>query len=198
MTKTNLTNDKDQPDQWQRPTWPMTKTKLTNDKDQPRAAVDERGEREEDCGEGLSHRPHPGKQSTTVVKAHKFDVFNFWEQIKQSIDYSTWQEVRQICPSCYISVKKGVSVIMIKILKDILEVKKSQSRVHIEIIISQLSSLLCRERPLMPLILFYPSGFRRRDAFYKFSHTLAIFTLGQKHIFNIFRSTLEARLTKCC
>ena len=46
----------------------MTKTKLTNDKDQPGAAVDEGGEREEDCGEGLSHRPHPGKQSTTVVK----------------------------------------------------------------------------------------------------------------------------------
>ena len=85
---------------------------------------------------------------------------------------------------------------MFKSLKDILEVKKSQSRVHIEIIISQLSSLLCRERPLMPLILFYPSGFRRRDAFYKFSHTLAIFTLGQKHIFNIFQSTFEVRLTK--
>ena len=85
-----------------------------------------------------------------------------------------------------------VSVIMIKILKDILEVKKSQSRVHIEIIISQLSSLLCRERPLMPLILFYPSGFRRWDAFYKFSHTLAIFTLGQKHIFNIFQSTFDS------
>ena len=53
----------------------MTKTNLTNDKDQPGAAVDEGGEREEDCGEGLSHRPHPGKQSTTVVKAHKLDVF---------------------------------------------------------------------------------------------------------------------------
>ena len=67
----------------------MTKTKLLNNKDRPGAAVDEGGEREEYCGEGLSHRPHPGKQSTTVVKAHKFDVFNFLEQIKQSIDYST-------------------------------------------------------------------------------------------------------------